>query len=120
MNITNMLKKDHEIKWTTYARRSFREIKQAIIEAPVMVSPYFNRYFLIFSYASDHTIAGVLLQKNSQNVEQPIAFFSKVLRDGELKYNIMEKQAYALINSLKYSGFMFFIHILLLMFLAMW
>ena len=63
MNITNMLKKDHEIKWTIDARRSFRDIKQAITEAPILVSPYFIKYFLIFSYASNHTIAGVLLQK---------------------------------------------------------
>ena len=27
MNITNMLKKDHEIKWTLDARRDFRDIK---------------------------------------------------------------------------------------------
>ena len=27
MNITNMLKKEHEIKWTIDARRSFRDIK---------------------------------------------------------------------------------------------
>ena len=102
MNITNMMKKDHEIKWTINARRSFRDIKLAIIEALVLVSPYFSKYFLIFSYASNHTIVGVLLHKNNQNVEQPIAFFSKVLRDGELKYDIMEKQAYALVKSLKH------------------
>ena len=42
-----------------------------------------------------------MLQRNSHNVEQP-AFFSKVLRDGELKYDIMEKQAHALVKSLKY------------------
>jgi len=34
-------------------------------------------------------------------MEHPIAFFSKMLRDGELKYDIMEKQAYALIKALK-------------------
>ena len=34
-------------------------------------------------------------------MEQPIAFFSKMLRDGELKYDIMEKQAYALVKALK-------------------
>ena len=33
--------------------------------------------------------------------EQPIAFFSKALRDSPLKYNIMEKQAFALIKALK-------------------
>ena len=102
MNITNMLKKDHQIKWTIDARRYLKDIKQAITEALVLVSPYFSKDFLIFSYASNHTIAGVFLQRNSQNVEQPIAFFSKVLRYGELKYDIMEKQAYALIKSLKY------------------
>ena len=61
----------------------------------------FQKYFLVFSYASEHTIAGVLLQKNSQNDEKPIAFFNKVPRDGELKYDIMDKQAYALVKSLK-------------------
>ena len=68
----------------------------------MLVSPNFNKYFLIFSYASEHTIAAVLLQKNNENMEQPIAFFSKMLRDGELKYDIMEKKAYALVKALKY------------------
>ena len=35
-------------------------------------------------------------------MEQPIEFFSKMLRDGELKYDIMEKQEYALVKALKY------------------
>ena len=93
MNITNMLKKGHEIKWTAEAKKYFKEIKQAISEAPMLVSTYLTKYFLVFSYASEHTIAVVLLQKNNENMEQPIAFFSKMLRDGELKYDIMEKQA---------------------------
>ena len=101
MNITNMLKNGHEIKWTMEANKSFKEIKQAISEAPVLVSPDFTKYFLVFSYASEHTIVSVLLQKNNENMEQPIAFFSKMLRDGELKYDIMEKQAYALVKALK-------------------
>ena len=68
----------------------------------MLVSPNFNKDFLIFSYALEYTIAIVLLQKNNENMEQPIAFFSKMLRDGELKYDIMEKQAYALVKELKY------------------
>ena len=91
MNITNMLKKGHEIKWSAEARKSFWEIKKAISEAPVLVSLYFTKDFPFFSYASEYTIATVLLQKNYENSEQPIAFFSKMLRDGELKYDIMEK-----------------------------
>ena len=97
-----MLKNGHEIKWTTEAKKYFKEIKQAISDAPVLVSLDFTKYFLVFSYASEHTIATVLLQKNDENMEQPIAFLSKMLRDGELKYDIMEKQAYALVKALKY------------------
>ena len=52
---------------------------------------------MLFSFASEHTIAGVLLQ----NEEQPIAFYNKALRDSTLKHNIMEKQAYALVKALK-------------------
>ena len=55
---------------------------------------------MIFSFASEHTIAGVLLQKNEQK-EQPIAFYSKALRDSTLKYDIMEKQAHACVKALK-------------------
>ena len=35
-------------------------------------------------------------------MEQPIAFFRKMLRGGELNYDIMEKQAYSLVKALKY------------------
>eukprot|EP00253_Pinus_taeda_P020176 PITA_20176 len=44
-----------------------------------------------------------MLKKDSQRegVEKPIAFFSQIIRDGALKYNITEKQALALVNALK-------------------
>ena len=67
-----------------------------------MVSPNFTKEFLTFSFASEDTIAAFLLQKNKEGLEQPIAFFSKTLRDSELKYSILEKQAYALVKALKF------------------
>ena len=36
----------------------------------------------------------MLLQKNEEGYEHPIAFYSKTLRDAPLKYNILEKQAF--------------------------
>jgi hypothetical protein len=42
------------------------------------------------------------LQKNDQGDEQPIAFMRKNLRDSEMNYTITEKQAYALVKSLKH------------------
>lgn len=57
--------------------------------------------FNIFSFTSPHIIIAVLLQKNKEGYERPIAFFSQVLGDVELKYNILEKQSYALVKALK-------------------
>jgi hypothetical protein len=100
--ITNMLKKDVEIKWTHEAKSSFEKIKQALIEALVLISPDYSKEFLVFSFSSEDTIVVVLLQRNDEGFEQPISFFSKTLRDAELKYDIMEKHAYALVKALKY------------------
>ena len=90
-NITNMLKKEQGVKWTLEAKTSFELVKKALTKTPVLISPDFSKDFYIFSFASEHTIAAVLLQKNPQGQEQPIAFFSKALRDAPLKYSIMEK-----------------------------
>jgi hypothetical protein len=67
----------------------------------LLASLDFTKDFILFSFASEHTIAGVLLQKDDQNFEKPIAYFSRMLRDSPLRYDIMEKQAYALVKALK-------------------
>ena len=67
--ITNPLGKDKEIKWTPEAKQSFEDIKKAISEAPVLESLDFSKYFLIFSFASKHTMSGLLLQKNYEGNE---------------------------------------------------
>jgi hypothetical protein len=76
-------------------------VKHALTQAPVLISPDYTKDFYLFSFASEHTIAAVLLQKNSEGHEQPIAFFSKSLRDVALNYNIMEKHAFALVKTIK-------------------
>ena len=75
-HITNMLKKNNEVKWSQESRKAFTRIKNAFVEAPVLAGPDYAKPFMIFSFASPHTIAGVLLQKNEEGYEQPIAFFS--------------------------------------------
>jgi hypothetical protein len=74
-----------------------------LTKASVLVSLDYSKDFLIFSFASFDTVATVLLQKKVEGLEKLIAFFSRALRDVELKYDIMDKQAYALVKSLKSS-----------------
>jgi hypothetical protein len=99
--ITTMLKKGNEVRWTTELWAYFDQIKKALIETPMLISPDYSTEFLIFSFASFDTVAAVLLQKNEEGREQPIAFFNRTLRDAESRYEIMENQAYALVKALK-------------------
>ena len=49
---------------TVEAKKSFEDIKLALTKTPVLISPKFDRDFILFSFASEHTIDAVLLQKN--------------------------------------------------------
>jgi len=66
-----------------------------------LISPKFDRDFIIFYFSLEHIIAAVLLQKNDEGFEQSIVFFSKALRDAPLKYNIMEEQDFSLVKAIK-------------------
>jgi len=80
-SLNNMLKRDSSVKWIVEAKKSFEDIKFALTKTPMLISPKFDRDFILFSIASEHTIVAILLQKNDQGYEQPIDFFSKALRD---------------------------------------
>ena len=86
-----MLKKGHEVKWTISSRHVFDQIKKDISKAPTLYSPDYTKPFNIFSFDSETTLATILLQMNEYSHDQPIAFFSKFMRDNEFKYDIIEK-----------------------------
>ena len=83
-----MLKKGSKIKWDGDPSVAFHKIKQAIKDAPILRVPNYGKPMHIFSFASFHAIVVVLLQKNEEGYEQPIAFYSKSLQVAELKYDI--------------------------------
>lgn len=68
----------------------------------MLVSLDYSKDFMIFSITSKDTIVSVLLQKNREGHEQPIAFMSKAIQNSELNYTTMEKHIYALVKSLKH------------------
>ena len=69
-----MLRKGNEIKWTTESRNYFDQIKRALNEAPLLISPNYSKDFLIFSFSSFDTVAIVLLKKNNEGLSSPFPF----------------------------------------------
>ena len=48
--INNMLKNDNNFTWSVGAKKYFTNIKKALSEAPMLVSPNFSKEFIIFHF----------------------------------------------------------------------
>lgn len=99
--ISKMLKKGAKLEWEGEPTKAFQEIKKAIKNSPIPKAPNYGKPMEIFSFASFHTVFVVFMQKNSEDFEQPIAFFSKSFLATKLKYDLSEKKAYALVKVVK-------------------
>jgi hypothetical protein len=55
--------------------------------------PDFSQDFTLYTFASDHSYAVVLTQKNTENNEVPIAFMSYAFQGAELNYTMVDRQA---------------------------
>jgi len=102
--ISDMLKNGHDIKWSEEAKGAFgilRRLCVILLFSLVLITDY-SKDFQLFYFASKFTVVDVLLQKNDKGMEQSVTFMSKTLQGAELNYEIMEKQAYALVKGLAY------------------
>ena len=50
--LSSLLKKDVAFRWGDETNKSFEDIKNAISQAPVLISPDVSRDYIIFSFAS--------------------------------------------------------------------
>jgi len=71
-----MLKKDSAVRWTEEVVKSFNLVKLSLSSAPVLISLDYTQDFILFSFASDHTLVAILMRKRDQ-LKKPIAFFSR-------------------------------------------
>ena len=58
--LQNMIKKDNIFSWGDREKKSFIRIREAIAEAPALVSLDFRNNFILYTFASDISYAVVL------------------------------------------------------------
>jgi hypothetical protein len=68
----------------------------------VLRSPDFGKYFFLYTFASDQSLAIVLTHKDDDNNESPVSYMSTNLQGVELNYPTIDKQAYALYKAVKH------------------
>jgi len=95
------LTKDGKLfKMNPEAESAFLELRQAMVEAPILKMPDFHKPFLIRTDASDEAIGGVLLQKHEQ-IWHPVAYHSRKLQKNQINWATWEKEAYSLVDCLE-------------------
>ena len=72
-----------------------------VSHAPSLKSLDFEKDFILYTFASDDSLAAVLTQKEDGGDEFPISFMSTGLQGAELNYPAMDKQAYAVFKEVK-------------------
>ena len=96
-----MVKQSVQFKWTDVEKNAFSKIKTAVMHSPSLKSPDFEKDFILYTFASDDSLAAVLTQKEDGGDEYPISFMSTGLQGVELNYPAMDKQAYAVFKEVK-------------------
>ncbi len=75
--LTRMLKKDVEFHWGAAQAKSFKDLKQTLIQAPVLAFPDFSKSFEMYTDASAMGLGTVLIQKDSRQKNRSIAYASR-------------------------------------------
>jgi hypothetical protein len=72
--LTDLLKKDHEFCWDERAESAFQQLKQALITAPILAIPDFNKPFVVETDASAGGVGAILSPDG-----HPISYVSRAL-----------------------------------------
>ena len=83
-------------EWTPQTLKSFATLKQAFVQAPILIFPNYNEPFIIHTDASDKGISCVLLQTRNGRLH-PCAFDGRKLSETERRYSASERELLAII-----------------------
>ena len=72
--LQKMMKQNVQFKWTDIEKNALRKIKTAVAHAPSLKIPDFDKDFILYTFASDDSLAAVLTQKEDEGDEFPISF----------------------------------------------
>ena len=94
--LLNLTKQNTPTIWTPECQKSFEQLKEAIINAPVLKHPDLTKPFKLECDAINYATGSILMQD-----DHPCAFSSKKLIPAECNYTTKEKELLAVIHALK-------------------
>jgi len=91
-----LLQKNVPYIWENTYQDSFKKLKEALISAPTLPYPDFNKQFIFRTNERKLGIGGILLQKDEKDwKEYSIYFISRTLNKAEMNYSITDLEGTA-------------------------
>ena len=94
-------KSPDRIQWTPDLNQHFLDLRQSILEAPVLTPPDPDKDYHLFTDASGVGLGSVLKQEHDGQLKT-IAFQSYKLKPCERNYSVIELETYAIIKALQH------------------
>lgn len=101
-SIIDLISKDASFTWGATQEEALETLKQSITSFPCLALPIFEKPFSTFLLATDASAIniGAVLMQRQDNTLRPIAWHSKRLNACQSKMSNMDRECYAILNSL--------------------
>ncbi|GJT90030.1 reverse transcriptase domain-containing protein [Tanacetum coccineum] len=94
--MTHLLEKNTSFIFSDECIQAFETLKKKLTEAPILISPDWDRPFELMCDARDFAIGSVLGQRHEKHF-RPIHYASKIMNEAESHYTTMEKEMLAVV-----------------------
>lgn len=101
MPLTKLLRKDMVFVWKPERQAAFEDLKQQLVNAPVLSPPDWTKYFHVTIDTSGWCVGAILWQHDVQQKESPVYYASRQMSSAERNYTTTEREALAVIYSCK-------------------
>ena len=99
--LTRLTKKYSKFEWSPEADRSFKQLKQSLLDAPILAFPYIDRPRILDTDASD-VAYGAVLSQTVDGQKRPIAFYSRILTSAQTNYCATRRELLAAVAALQH------------------
>ena len=99
--LNQLLRKEAKFQWTNACQEAFDTLKSKLVQPPCLAFPNMSQSFELSTDASNHAIAWVLEQKDSQNRSRAINYGGRSLHGSELAWSISEKECLAVLEGIR-------------------
>lgn len=106
----HLLAKGITFNWTLECQQAFEDLKDKLINTPILAYPDFNKSFVLETDASIRGLGAVLLQKQSDGKFHPVAYASRSLAITEERYSITDLETLAVVWAISHFQYYLYGH----------